>query len=63
MEQIKIGIIGGTGLYNIDGFKNKKEITVQTPFGMPSDNLTVGELCGKKVVFLRRNAVGNGFFP
>jgi 5'-methylthioadenosine phosphorylase len=48
----KIGIIGGSGLYNIEGFTNVQEIELSTPFGKPSDKFTTGSLEGKDVVFL-----------
>lgn len=59
----KIGIIGGTGLYEIEGFKNKKWVDIKTPFGSPSDQLVVGELCGREVVFLARHGRGHRILP
>ncbi len=59
----KIGIIGGSGLYNIEGIKKVKEISVTTPFGKPSDKFTTGELEGKDVVFLPRHAKGHRINP
>ncbi len=59
----KIGIIGGSGLYNIEGIKGVKEITVTTPFGRPSDKFTIGELEGKQVVFLPRHGKGHRISP
>jgi 5'-methylthioadenosine phosphorylase len=50
-----IGIIGGTGLYKIEGLKVKEEVEVETPFGKPSDKIVIGELEGKKVAFLPRH--------
>jgi len=50
-----IGIIGGSGLYKLDGIKIKKEIAVTTPFGKPSDKFIVAEFEGKDVVFLPRH--------
>ncbi|GBD03281.1 S-methyl-5'-thioadenosine phosphorylase [bacterium HR19] len=50
-----IGIIGGTGLYNIEGLKIKKEVDIDTPFGKPSDKIAVGELEGVEVAFLPRH--------
>ena len=55
METIDIGIIGGSGFYDMDGFTNKREVTLETPFGAPSDSYMVGELNGKKVAFLARH--------
>ncbi len=57
-----IGIIGGSGLYNI-GLENKKEIEVDTPFGKPSDKILVGELEGVKFAFLPRHGKGHRIMP
>lgn len=59
----RIGIIGGSGLYNIEGIKKIKEVEVKTPFGKPSDALRVGVLSGKDVVFLPRHARGHRISP
>ncbi|RKY31445.1 MAG: S-methyl-5'-thioadenosine phosphorylase [Candidatus Omnitrophota bacterium] len=59
----KIGIIGGSGLYKIEGFKDAWQVEVETPFGEPSDKLTVGILEGKEVVFLPRHAAGHRISP
>ncbi|MEW6101433.1 MAG: S-methyl-5'-thioadenosine phosphorylase [Candidatus Omnitrophota bacterium] len=59
----RIGIIGGSGLYQIEGIKNIKEVSVNTPFGKPSDKFTVGTLSGKDVVFLPRHGVGHRIAP
>ena len=53
--QAEFGIIGGTGLYDHKLLKNFQEITVETPYGKPSDVITVGELNGKCVAFLPRH--------
>jgi 5'-methylthioadenosine phosphorylase len=53
--QAEIGIIGGTGLYDPELLKNVEEVTVDTPYGAPSDAITVGELAGKSVAFLPRH--------
>ena len=58
-----IGIIGGSGLYEIDGLENVKEVEVKTPFGSPSDKLITGELDGKKLVFLPRHGRGHRILP
>ena len=54
MATHRIGIIGGSGLYHIEGFARQKWVTVKTPFGPPSDQLLTGELAGREVVFLPR---------
>ncbi len=53
--QAEIGIIGGTGLYDPNLLKNAQEVEVNTPFGMPSSALTIGELAGRRVAFLARH--------
>jgi 5'-methylthioadenosine phosphorylase len=53
--QAEIGIIGGTGLYDPQLLKNVEEVTVETPYGAPSDAITVGELAGRYVAFLPRH--------
>lgn len=59
----KIGIIGGSGLYKIEGVKNVKEVAVTTPYGKPSDKFITGSLEGKDVVFLPRHGVGHKLSP
>lgn len=59
----RTGIMGGSGLYNIEGIKNVKKVTVNTPFGKPSDKFVVGSLEGKDVVFLPRHGVGHRIPP
>ena len=63
MANHRIGIIGGSGLYHIEGFTNQKWITVKTPFGPPSDQLLAGRLAGRDVVFLPRHARGHRLLP
>lgn len=63
MEKIKIGIIGGSGLYDMPGLTERKEIAVSTPFGDPSDSFLVGSLCGKRVAFLPRHGRGHRWMP
>jgi 5'-methylthioadenosine phosphorylase len=59
----KIGVIGGSGLYNIEGIKNIRELDVDTPFGKPSDKFTIGTLASKEIVFLPRHGIGHRFSP
>ncbi len=59
----RIGIIGGSGLYSIEGFTNQKWVTVKTPFGPPSDQLLTGRLAGRDLVFLPRHARGHRILP
>lgn len=58
-----IGIIGGSGLYEIDGFEETEEIALDTPFGSPSDLLIGGELGGRQVYFLPRHGKGHKILP
>ena len=59
----KIGIIGGSGLYEIEGFVAEKWTEVKTPFGSPSDELLIGNLDGREVVFLPRHGRGHRILP
>lgn len=59
----RIGIIGGSGLYQMEGISGLREEKVTTPFGSPSDNLIIGEMEGKEVVFLPRHGRGHRFSP
>jgi len=59
----RIGIIGGSGLYNIEGFSRQKWLNARSPFGPPSDSLLLGELAGRQVVFLPRHARGHRLLP
>ena len=60
---MKIGIIGGSGLYQIEGFEKQKWRKVGTPFGKPSDDYLTGEIAGREVVFLPRHARGHRILP
>jgi 5'-methylthioadenosine phosphorylase len=63
MRQHRIGIIGGSGLYHIEGFTRQKWVRVKTPFGPPSDEFLTGELAGRKIVFLPRHGRGHRILP
>ena len=63
MSKPKIGIIGGSGLYHIEGFTKQKWVKVQTPFGAPSDEFLTGTLAGRPVVFLPRHGRGHRIVP
>src|ERR1700730_16629382 len=58
-----IGIMGGSGLYEMNGLTNTREICVKTPFGDPSDALVLGTLEGKRVAFLARHGRGHRLLP
>src|ERR1700739_1265565 len=62
-DAVRLGIIGGSGLYNMPGLENTREVRVKTPCGNPSDALVVGTLEGKRVAFLARHARGHRFLP
>ena len=62
-EEVQIGIIGGTGLYQMEGFTGLREVPVETPFGKPSDSLMLGELEGRRVAFLPRHGRGHRVLP
>ena len=63
MKTPRIGIIGGSGLYHIEGFTRQKWVGVKTPFGDPSDEFLTGELAGREVVFLPRHGRGHRILP
>jgi len=63
MSKYKIGIIGGSGLYSIEGFTHQKWVKVKTPFGSPSDEFLTGTLAGREVVFLPRHGRGHRILP
>lgn len=58
-----IGIIGGSGLYDLEGFEGREEISVETPFGPPSDKLVTGLYAGRRVYFLPRHGKGHRILP
>ena len=63
MTRTTVGVIGGTGLYDIDQIQGLEEVRVSTPFGDPSDALLCGELDGVKMVFLPRHGRGHTLLP
>ena len=63
MERVSIGIIGGSGLYQMAGLTEAQEVAVETPFGKPSDNFIVGKIEGKRVAFLARHGRGHRILP
>jgi 5'-methylthioadenosine phosphorylase len=62
-EAVKIGIIGGSGLYHMAGLSDTREVRVKTPFGDPSDAIVIGTLEGKRVAFLARHGRGHIYSP
>jgi 5'-methylthioadenosine phosphorylase len=63
MADIKIGIIGGSGLYKMEALQNVQEVQVKTPFGDPSDALITGEIDGIKVAFIPRHGRNHHLTP
>ena len=63
MSQAEIGIIGGSGLYSMPGLKEIREISLDTPFGAPSDAYVLGSLEGRKVAFLARHGRSHRILP
>jgi 5'-methylthioadenosine phosphorylase len=63
MEQVKIGIIGGSGLYQMPELTDIREVEVETPFGKPSDAFIIGTLEGERVAFLPRHGRGHKLTP
>lgn len=61
--QASLGVIGGSGLYEIEGLKNVREVTLKTPFGTPSDAVRVGTLDGVSMAFLSRHGRGHRLHP
>lgn len=63
MEKVKAGVIGGSGLYQLEGIENVTPLKIDTPFGDPSDELIVGTIKGTKVAFLPRHGRGHRLMP
>ncbi|MCC6168516.1 MAG: S-methyl-5'-thioadenosine phosphorylase [Caldilineaceae bacterium] len=62
-QSTRIGVIGGTGVYQIEALSDTQEITLDTPFGAPSDSYLVGTLHGQQVAFLARHGRGHRISP
>jgi len=63
MTRTTVGVIGGTGLYELDALRNVEEVAVETPFGAPSDAFICGELGDVRMVFLPRHGRGHRLLP
>ncbi len=63
MTQPVVGVIGGSGLYEIEGLTDVREVKLETPFGVPSDSYVTGALGGAKMVFLPRHGRGHRLLP
>lgn len=63
MSEVELAVIGGSGLYNMPGLSQVEMVEVDTPFGKPSDAITVGTLHGRRVAFLPRHGRGHVLTP
>ena len=63
METVQLGVIGGSGLYQIEGLTDVETVSMETPFGRPSDEITLGTLGGVRVAFLPRHGRGHSLSP
>ena len=63
MTEKTLGILGGSGLYDLPGFEDREEVTVKTPFGAPSDVVVTGRLHGVRMAFLPRHGRGHRLAP
>jgi 5'-methylthioadenosine phosphorylase len=63
MQQVRIGIIGGSGLYQMPELTDVEEVNIETPFGSPSDAFIIGTLEKQRVAFLPRHSRGHRFTP
>ena len=62
-DQIRIGVIGGSGLYEMADLEDQEERVVETPFGLPSAPFVIGRMSGKKIAFLARHGAGHRLLP
>lgn len=63
MEQVEIGIIGGSGFYQMKGIEESRYEELDTPFGKPSEKVLLGKIQGKPIAFLSRHGIGHRFSP
>ncbi len=63
MRRVEIGVIGGSGLYHMEGLEDIEEVKISTPFGEPSDAFIIGKLEGKDMAFLSRHSRGHTILP
>ncbi len=63
MPEVKVAVIGGSGLYDMEGLADVEEVDINTPFGTPSDTIIVGRLEGVEVAFLPRHGRGHRILP
>jgi len=60
-DRADIGVFGGSGFYSL--IENAREVTIETPYGAPSDKLALGEIAGKRVAFLPRHGKDHAYPP
>jgi 5'-methylthioadenosine phosphorylase len=63
VHEVEVGVIGGSGLYSMQGLEIQEELNLETPFGKPSGPLALGELDGRPIVFLARHGEGHTIPP
>ena len=63
MAQAEIGVIGGSGLYSVPGLESVEDVSLDTPWGAPSDKYMLGTLQGKRIAFLARHGRGHRILP
>ena len=63
MDKVRIGVIGGSGVYQMEGLSDVEEVCVKTPFGDPSEAIVVGKLEGQSLAFLARHGRGHRIMP
>ncbi len=63
LQNAEIGVIGGSGFYNLISLNNAEYIDVETPFGQPSEKFLIGNMKGRSVAFLSRHGIGHRFSP
>src|SRR3990172_6409029 len=63
MSEVRIGVIGGSGLYQMNELTDIEEISIRTPFGDPSDAYILGSFEGKRIAFLSRHGRGHRISP
>ncbi|MGB8647879.1 MAG: MTAP family purine nucleoside phosphorylase, partial [Anaerolineae bacterium] len=63
MTQVKFAVIGGSGVYQIEGLTDVQELSITTPFGEPSDAIILGTLQGQRIAFLPRHGRGHRLLP
>jgi 5'-methylthioadenosine phosphorylase len=63
MDQVTLGVIGGSGVYDVEALEDVEELDIKTPFGDPSDSVVVGSLSGVRVAFLPRHGRGHRIMP